>query len=484
MKKTARRASQASKASKTSKASKASKSSKASKASPTLPASPTSQALQSGTTIGIVSYGVALPRQRVTSEIIAQVQGRSDNPGFSLGIKSKSVPAADEDAATLATSAALQALRRLPNLEAGRAVKSLLIGSESHPYAVKPTGSIVAAALGLGPELSMSDLQFACKAGTQALQLVAAQAMAEKKDSTVTLRVAKHAKQQLARPGIAQQSIAQHAQQGEIQQSDLPLVKQSEHYLPWLGMAIGADTAQAKPGDILEFSASAAGVAIVVASREDDKSRDCLSTESCAESEDECLNPPILAEILATASVATDTPDFWRRTQAKYPEHAGRFTGEPAYFFHIKAAVTLVLEKYRNLTGVELQQNQIDRCVFHTPNGKFPRSIAAQLGFSANQIADSLVVDVVGNSYAAASPLALAAALDEAPAQQTILLASYGSGAGADAFLLRTTEALVTWRKNWRADDDSTTSSSVRDLINQQFFLEAHEYQRLRQSTH
>ena len=278
----------------------------------------------------------------------------------------KTVPGVDEDAVTLATAAAHQALSRWPGKKSD--IHSLFIGSESHPYAVKPSGTMVSRALDLSPELSMADLQFACKAGTQALQIVLAYVAA----------------------GL------------------MPT-----------GLAIGADTAQSRPGDVLEFTAGAGAAAYMIGSQQ------------------------LLVKVLATVSVATDTPDFWRRPGQKYPQHAGRFTGEPAYFEHVGMATKKLLQE------VKLKPSQIDYCVFHTPNAKFPQAMARHFGFTAEQLKPALVVKQIGNTYAAASLLALAAVLDQAQAHQKILLTSYGSGAGADSFLLETTPLLVKQRKQW-----------------------------------
>ena len=52
----------------------------------------------------------------------------------------------------------------------------------------------------------------------------------------------------------------------------------------------------------------------------------------------------------------------------------------------------------------------------------------------------------IGNTYAASSPLGLCALLDQAGPEKRILLVSFGSGAGSDAFVLQTTDALSTIR--------------------------------------
>lgn len=353
----------------------------------------------SQTQVGIVAYGTALPTQVVSSALISQSQGRSEDLGQALGVSQKTLPARDEDTATLATAAAFQALERARQLNfTSEKIGSLLIGSESHPYAVKPTGSMVASALGLSANLSLADLQFACKAGTQGLQLVAAQVAA-----------------------------------GQIE----------------AGLAIGADTAQSRPGDALEITAAAGGAAFIIGSSS---------------------NQPLLAKLIATTSYVTDTPDFWRRPGQEYPSHGGRFTGEPAYFHHIRAAAEALLTK----SG--LKPSDFTHCIFHTPNGKFPVKMAKSLGFTAAQLEASLVVRQVGNTYAGAVPLALAAVLDRAKANQKIFVVSYGSGAGSDGFIFETTTQLPSQRKKWR--------QLVSDQINLAQSVDLNSYYQLRERSH
>jgi hydroxymethylglutaryl-CoA synthase len=242
----------------------------------------------------------------------------------------------------------------------------MFVGSESHPYAVNPSSTIIAELLGVGKNYLASDLEFACKAGTAGIQMIA---------------------------GLV-----------------------SSGHISY-GMAIGADTAQSKPHDALEYTSASAGVAFILG-----KTR-------------------VAATLLSYTSYSSDTPDFWRRDGVRYPSHAGRFTGEPAYFAHVMGAAKKLLTETKN------PPEHIDYCVFHMPNGKFPRQVAKRLGFTEKQLAPSLTIDHIGNPYSASSPLGLAATLDIAKPGQTIFMVSYGSGAGSDAFLWKVTDFIVELQK-------------------------------------
>ena len=207
-------------------------------------------------------------------------------------------------------------------------------------------------------------------------------------------------------------------------------------------MAIGADTAQAAPGDILEFTAAAGGAAFIVG-------KDIKN---------------ILATIEDVHSFSTDMPDFWRRSLAKYPEHTGRFTAEPAYFYHVEMIAKSLLEKNN------MQPKDVHHVVFHQPNGKFPLQAAARLGFSEEQVLLGLLTCEIGNAYSASSLLGLAAVLDAAEPNQIILVVSYGSGSGSDGFLLKTTALLQERRAMAR---------SVRDYISKKEYISYEQYRRL-----
>ena len=147
-------------------------------------------------------------------------------------------------------------------------------------------------------------------------------------------------------------------------------------------------------------------------------------------------NESVAVSLLSYTSYSSDTPDFWRRDGIRYPSHAGRFTGEPAYFAHVMGAAVKLFEKSK------LQPKDFDYCVFHMPNGKFPREVAKRLGFTSEQLAPSLTVDHIGNPYSASSMMGLSAVLDVVKPNKKICMVSYGSGAGSDAFVWKTTDAL------------------------------------------
>jgi hydroxymethylglutaryl-CoA synthase len=310
---------------------------------------------------GIVGYGAYIPRNRIRTEEIARQWGK--DPATIEGgllLREKSVPGLDEDTITISVAAGRAALAR--GSVAPDRVGALYIGSESHPYAVKPSGTVVAEALGVGPDVHVADFEFACKAGTEAM--------------FVALSL---------------------VESGRVEYA----------------LGIGADTSQGAPGDALEYSASAGGAAYVFG------------------------REGVLAEVLDAVSHTTDTPDFWRREGEFYPRHGGRFTGEPAYFKHVLGATRLILER----TG--LSPADFRYAVFHMPNGKFPLRVGKRLGFTPEQLEAGWVVPTMGNTYSGSSPTGLAAALDQAEADQLVLITSFGSGAGSDSFVFRTTDRLV-----------------------------------------
>jgi len=178
-------------------------------------------------------------------------------------------------------------------------------------------------------------------------------------------------------------------------------------------LVVASDKATGRPHDALEYTAGSGSVALVLGSED-----------------------PIVT-IEAWSSFSSDTPDFWRREGIRYPSHGGRFTGKPSYFRHILGSVQSLLKK------TNLSPSQFDFAVFHMPNGAFPVQIAKQLGFNAAQIEKSLVVSTLGNSYTASGLMGLVATLEYANPGDRILFASYGSGAGSDAFSLRVTNYIV-----------------------------------------
>ncbi|HCM37446.1 MAG: hypothetical protein UV61_C0010G0015 [Candidatus Gottesmanbacteria bacterium GW2011_GWB1_43_11] len=338
--------------------------------------------------VGIVSYGAYIPKYRLRVEDIAAVWRKSGlEVSKSLGVAEKSVAAEDEDAVTMAVEAGYAALKNT-SLKASE-IEVLLVGSESHPYAVNPTATIVGEFLGIGNHYLAADLEFACKAATTGVQAIA---------------------------GLIAGGAVKY------------------------GMAIGSDVAQSKPHDILEYTSAAASVAYILGTKD------------------------LVAKLLDFTSYSSDTPDFWRRDGIRYPSHAGRFTGEPAYFTHVGEAATALLKKTR------LTPTEIDYCVFHMPNGKFPRQIAKRLGFSPEQLAPSLVVDEIGNPYSASSLLGLAAVLEVAKPGQKIFLVSYGSGAGSDAFLWETTANIV---PNQTAVADQMANKTYVDYM--QYLKQTHK---------
>jgi len=92
---------------------------------------------------------------------------------------------------------------------------------------------------------------------------------------------------------------------------------------------------------------------------------------------------------------------------------------------------------------ISAKPDDIDYFVAHQPNPQFPVRVAKELGFKPEQYEISLEVKKFGNTYSGCSPIGLAAVLDVAKPDERVMVASYGSGAGSDAYLLRVTNSIV-----------------------------------------
>jgi hydroxymethylglutaryl-CoA synthase len=336
--------------------------------------------------VGIVGYGAYVPRFRLPGSEISRVwtDGNSRSP-----VREKAVPGLDEDTATMSVEAARNALAR-GGIDPQQ-IAAVWVGSESHPYAVKPTGTIVAEAIGATPATLAADWQFACKAGTEAMQA-----------------------------GIAfvGSSMADYV------------------------LSIGMDTAQGRPGDALEYTAGAGGAAYLLGPAEE-----------------------AVAVFQRTLSYVSDTTDFWRRPITHYPSHAERFSGDPGYFGHVMPAAEQMMAQME--TGPE----DYDYVIFHQPNPKFPTRALEDLGFQPQQWKTGLLVPEIGNTYAGSAMIGLSAVLDEAQPGQRILMVSYGSGAGSDAFDLRVTERIVAAQRR---------APTTRDYIKRRTPIDYAQYVRFR----
>lgn len=339
--------------------------------------------------VGIVGYGAYVPRYRLPGSEITRVWsgGEGGSP-----VKEKAVAGLDEDVTTMSIEAARNAVARagIDPLK----IRAVWVGSESHAYAVKPTSTIVAESIGTSPNIAAADWEFACKAGTEAVQ---------------------------ASIGLVGSGMGTYT------------------------LSIGMDTAQSRPGDALEYTAASGGAAFLIGPADES-----------------------IAVYQGSYSFVTDTPDFWRRADAAFPSHGERFTGEPAYFNHTLSAARHLMDMM-NTTAEDYTY-----AVFHQPNVKFPERAAKTLGFKPEQFRTGLLAGIIGNTYSGSSMIGLTAVLDVAQPGDRILMISYGSGAGSDAFDLRVTERIIgaadraptTWDYiNRRTEIDYATYARYRGIL-------------------
>jgi len=255
-------------------------------------------------------------------------------------------------------------------------VRKVYVGSESNPYAVKPIASKVVQVADLGEEES---------GGLRSVDAV---------DTEFACKAA---------TGMFKDAVGVVPLEKKFGKNDGP------NYT----MVIGTDNSQAAPrdepgGELDNFVGYGASAFLFG-------------------------NNDVIARIEGWHSCTSDTPDFWRRDREAFPSHGGRFTGDPAYFKHERKAAQKLMSK------LNLKPQDIKYFIAHQPNPKFPVLIARELGFKEEQFSTGLKVLKFGNTYSNACLVGLAAVLEVAKPEERILMATYGSGAGSDAYSFVTT---------------------------------------------
>ena len=339
---------------------------------------------------GIIGWGVYIPKYRIKMDEFVRVWGFEPSVPQSLRMYEKAIAGPDEDTITIGYEAALNALRRAGISPSD--IEAVFVGTESKPYAVKPSATVIAEALGITPKTTAVDMEFACRAGSEGIR------------NSIALVVS----------GMVKYALA-----------------------------IGADTAQASPGDVLEFTASSGGAAFIIGRGEEAS-----------------------AVFEGVYTYVTDTPDFWRRELSPYPQHGEGFTGEPAYFHHIVNAVKGLMEE------LGLSPEDFDYAVFHQPNGVFPIRVGKILGIPLEKITPGLVTPWIGNTYNGSALVGLAKVLEEvAKPGDRILLAPFGSGAGSDAYSIIVTDKILEIRDK---------ASTVKEYIERKEYIDYAVYARFR----
>lgn len=187
------------------------------------------------------------------------------------------------------------------------------------------------------------------------------------------------------------------------------------------GLAIGSDTLNrhACPGRLFEYEASAGAAAFVIGKE----------------------NP--IAEIEGTCSYASDTSEFWRIEGDRYIQSTGISSGSPSgdvypmwevgYVEHVKHASEFLMKK------LGLKPKDYSHAIFQQPFGTASKNIMGRLGFTEKQVKLGTIANVIGDCGAASALLGLVNVLDSAKSGERIFVASYGFGAGSDAFSLKVT---------------------------------------------
>lgn len=182
-------------------------------------------------------------------------------------------------------------------------------------------------------------------------------------------------------------------------------------------LVIGADTINRNtaPGDLTESYAGAGAAALLLG------------------------NQNVIAEFNGSFSCAADVADNIRPQGDRYIR-SGMGLGSD------KNSIGLEDQTSRAVRGLMAQMGtsatDYNYVVFQQNLPSTPRVLGQKLGFSEEQIEPAIYAMDVGDTGSASPLLGLILVLDQARPGETILMASYGFGAGSDAIAFTVTEAV------------------------------------------
>ena len=342
--------------------------------------------------VGIVGYGVYVPIQRIRTELIVKAReaNRKDLPDFlqkvrdGLLLRYKAVAGMDEDTITIASEAALNAIK-MADIDPSK-IGTVAVGSESKPYAVGTIARHVASFTGLGSRVYVADLEGACNAGMQALSFV----------------------------------------QGQVANGKIDY-----------GLAIGADVAQAPQGDPLEYACGAGAGAFVVgrdnlvASLEDAAAYSSLTMDFWRR---EGMPYPshfgrTTVEAYVKHVIGAIEHLLSKHQDLKLMDFDYLTFHQPSGYMPLRACRTLSQGKIEGL-----EDPSVESRIRLTPE------------FVEEKVKPWLRVLDTGNTYAASTPIAVCDILDHATPGENILAVSYGSGAYTIATWLKVQEGILAKR--------------------------------------
>jgi hydroxymethylglutaryl-CoA synthase len=339
--------------------------------------------------VGILGYGVYIPRYRIKKEEYIKAWG-----SFTQAVSEKSVPRFDEDVVTMAVEAAKNALE-YAGINAGE-LNIVYVGTTSSPYSEKLISSTIASAIGASTNVCVADFGSSTKAGTSAFL------------SCVDFIASGRGK---------------------------------------LGLVVASDCPLGRPGDEIEEAMGAAAVAYIIG-----------------------VNDAI-ASIEDYHSVASET---W----------GGRFRINGKIFSLDSGITALMNEEYVNIVcsaakglmdklGTNIKNFR--HVILQQLDSRLQSRAVRNLGISSIQLDAGDLFSRIGDVGACSPLIGCAAALDKAKPGERILLVSYGSGAGGDAFCLYAEEKIEEIREKRKEK-----TIALEDYLNDKVYIDYVKYLRWR----